>query len=47
MEGRRPIEELLKSSGDFAEEMPAFSGNEIEKKALIQYLLAKKPGGAK
>jgi mono/diheme cytochrome c family protein len=39
--------DLLKSSGDITEEMPAFTGDEVEKKALIQYLLSKKPGGAR
>jgi mono/diheme cytochrome c family protein len=43
----KDYEDLIKSTGDFSEEMPAFTGDDVEKKALIQYLLSKKPGGAK
>ncbi len=43
----KDYDDLLKNSGEIAEEMPAFSGSPAEKEALIQYLLSQKPGGAK
>jgi len=37
--------DMLDMAGDFAEEMPAFTGDEVERAALIQYLMTLEEGG--
>ena len=39
--------DLLDMAGDLAEEMPSFTGDEVEREALIAYLKSLSEGGAR
>ncbi len=39
------LNDLLDMAADFGEEMPAFTGDDVERQALIQYLLSLNKGG--
>jgi len=44
---REDYEDILNSADDLGEEMPAFTGDELERNALIEFMLTLKEGGQK